>query len=425
MLCLLKNGRVVVKENELRPTDILISNGKIAAMGENLSPSNAQVIDLKGKLISPGFIDVHVHLREPGGEHKETIATGTKAAARGGFTTICAMPNTKPVPDHGELLEDLQKRIRETAVVNVLPYGSISKAQKGAELADFESLQRAGAFAFSDDGFGTQSAGMMLEAMKRASALGVSIVGHCEDESLLYGGCVHEGEYAKRHGLPGISSVSESVHVARDILLAEASGCHFHACHLSTKESVRVMRDAKKAGIKVSAEVAPHHLLLCDIDIPDQNPNFKMNPPLRSPEDRQALIEGLLDGTIDMIATDHAPHTQEEKALGMLKAPCGVVGLESVFPLLYTHLVQKKILSLSKLLDLLTWQPARVFKMDRGVLKEGAAADITIIDLEQTSTVDPEQFLSKGKNTPFAGWKCQGWPVMTMVAGKIVYGSKV
>jgi dihydroorotase len=418
---LFKNAKMVNDQGELLAIEILVKDGIIIEIGEAIKAKNAEIIDAEGNLLSPGFIDVHVHLREPGGEHKETIATGSLAAAKGGFTTICAMPNTRPVPDSAEHMEALQKRIHETAHVNVLPYASITVRQAGSELTDFATLKELGAFALTDDGVGVQSAAMMLEAMKRAAALNMPIVAHCEENTLINKGCVHEGEFSKKNGLNGIPSVCESVHIARDVLLAEAANCHYHVCHISTKESVRVVRDAKRAGIRVTAEVSPHHLLLCDEDIPGLDTNFKMNPPLRGSDDRQALIEGLLDGTIDMIATDHAPHAADEKAMGMKRAPFGIVGLETAFPLLYTHFVEKGIMSLQQLLDFMTKKPAETFGLQSGVLKVGAKADITIIDLQQEETIDPSTFISKGKNTPFAGWKCKGWPVKTFVNGKLVW----
>ena len=421
MSIILRNGMLLTESGELGKKDIYIENGKIAEIAETISRDADQVVDAKGRLIAPGFIDLHVHLREPGGEHKETIATGTMAAARGGFTTVAAMPNTRPVPDTKEQLEWLNKRIEETAAVRVLPYASITVRELGEELTNFAELKEAGAFAFTDDGVGVQSAGMMLEAMKTAAKLNMAIVAHCEDNTLINGGCVHEGSFSRKYGLKGIPSVCESVHIARDVLLAEAAGCHYHVCHISTEGSVRAVRDAKKAGIKVTAEVTPHHLLLTDEDIPGPDPNYKMNPPLRGEKDRQALIEGLLDGTIDFIATDHAPHTEEEKAKGMELAPFGIVGLETAFPLLYTHFVEKGILTLKQLVDFLTVKPAETFGLDLGRLEPGKEADLVVIDLEKSEKIDPENFLSKGKSTPFAGWDCKGWPVLTMVKGKIVW----
>ncbi|MCM3572842.1 dihydroorotase [Mesobacillus subterraneus] len=420
MTMLIKNGRLLT-ETGFEETDILIEHGKITEIGSGLTAEAEQIIDAKGKLVAPGFVDLHVHLREPGGEKKETIATGTLAAAKGGFTTVAAMPNTRPVPDSKEQMEWLQKRIQETASVRVLPYASITVRELGQELTDFEGLKEAGAFALTDDGVGVQSAGMMLEAMKRAAKLGMAIVAHCEDNTLINKGSLHEGRKADELGINGIPSVCESVHIARDILLAEEAGCHYHVCHISTKESVRAVRDAKRYGIKVTAEVTPHHLLLNEEDISGNDANYKMNPPLRSKADHEALIAGLLDGTIDFIATDHAPHTSEEKAEGIQLAPFGIVGLETAFPLLYTHLVKKEVITLKQLVDFLTVKPAKTFGLSYGELKAGAPADIVLIDLDLEKEINPEEFLSKGKNTPFAGWKCKGWPVLTIAEGKIVW----
>ncbi|WP_461202193.1 dihydroorotase [Anoxybacillus sp. TBDG-1] len=422
MAIIFQRARLLNEQGELTLADIKIDDGRIVQIAPHIAASdNDEVIDVCEQFVAPGFIDVHVHLREPGGEHKETIATGTLAAAKGGFTTIAAMPNTKPVPDTKQQMEWLVNRIRETAYVRVLPYASITIRQAGKQLVDFAALKEAGAFAFTDDGVGVQSARMMYEAMKQAASLDMPIVAHCEDETLAYKGCVHDGSFAKRHGLLGIPSVSEAVHIARDVLLAEATGCHYHVCHISTKQSVRIVREAKQAGIRVTAEVTPHHLLLCDEDIHALDANFKMNPPLRAKEDQQALIEGLLDGTIDFIATDHAPHTEEEKREGMVLAPFGIVGLETAFPLLYTHLVEKGICTLKQLVDWLSKKPAETFRIDGGELKVGAKADVVVIDLHTEQAIDPHTFASKGKNTPFAGWTCKGWPTMTVVDGKIVW----
>ena len=418
---MIKNGQLLINE-ELISSDIYIEDGMIKAVGKLDSLHADEVLDAKGKVIAPGFIDLHVHLREPGGEKKETIATGSLAAAKGGFTTIAAMPNTRPVPDSKEQLQWLNERIKETAVVKVLPYASITVREAGEELTDFSALKEEGAFALTDDGVGVQSAGMMLEAMMNAAKVGMSIVAHCEDNSLINKGSVHEGVFSEKHGIKGIPSVCESVQIARDVLLAEAAGCHYHVCHISTKESVRAVRDAKRAGIKVTAEVTPHHLILCDEDIPSLDSNYKMNPPLRGALDREALIEGILDGTIDFIATDHAPHTMEEKAEGMALAPFGIVGLETAFPLLYTHLVEKGILTIGQLVNLLTLKPAKSFGLKNvGTLTVGDAADLVVLDINNEEKIDPNTFLSKGKNTPFGGWVCKGWPVATIVNGKVVW----
>ena len=421
MKLLIQNACYIASNGDTKQNDILIENGMITKMGEEMSEAADRIIDAEGLFLSAGFVDLHVHLREPGGERKETIATGTKAAARGGFTTVAAMPNTRPVPDTKEQMDNLQKRIKETASVRVLPYASITTRQLGQDLTDFNSLKAAGAFAFTDDGVGVQSAAKMLEAMKKAKEVNMAIVAHCEENTLINKGCVHEGSFAKQHGLNGIPSVCESVQIARDVLLAEASGCHYHVCHISTKESVRAVRDAKRAGINVTAEVTPHHLLLNQDDIPGFDPNFKMNPPLRDAADQQALIEGLLDGTIDFIATDHAPHTAEEKKEGMALAPFGIVGLETAFPLLYTNFVLNNKITLKQLIDWMTIKPSKAFGLPFGTVEVGSPADLVLIDLEEERTINPDEFLSKGKNTPFAGWNCKGWPVITIAEGNIVW----
>lgn len=421
MSIIIKNGQLLTNEGELQTAEIYIENGKIIEVGHSLQRAADEVIDAKGLLVAPGLIDLHVHLREPGGENKETIATGTLAAAKGGFTTVAAMPNTRPVPDSKEQMGKLHKRIEATGAVKVLPYASITIREAGKELTNFNELKEAGAFAFTDDGVGVQSADMMLQAMIKAAEADMAIVAHCEENTLIHKGAVHEGQFSKEHGINGIPSVCESVHIARDVLLAEAAGCHYHVCHISTRESVRVVRDAKRAGIKVTAEVTPHHLLLSEDDIPGMDTNYKMNPPLRGAADKAALIEGLLDGTIDFIATDHAPHTAEDKAEGMELAPFGIVGLETAFPLLYTNFVEKGMITLKQLVDFLTVKPVESFGLAGGVITEGADADIVLIDLNQQEKINPETFLSKGRNTPFTDWECKGWPVLTMVNGKIAW----
>ncbi|WP_165995305.1 dihydroorotase [Bacillus sp. Cs-700] len=419
---LIQRAKLINETGELIEQDVLVNEeGRIEEIAKGIEKGTHETFDAKGNLLVPGLVDLHVHLREPGGEHKETIETGTKAAAKGGFTTIAAMPNTRPVPDNEDTMEKLMNRIKETASVRVLPYGAITTRQLGQELTNFKALKTHGAFALTDDGVGVQNAGMMLEAMKRAAASNLSIVAHCEENTLINGGSVHEGNFSKEKGLNGIPSVCEAVHIARDVLLAEAAGVHYHVCHISTKESVRVVRDAKRAGINVTAEVTPHHLLLSEDDIPGLDTNYKMNPPLRSKEDREALLEGLLDGTIDFIATDHAPHSQDEKAQSMEKAPFGIVGLETAFPLLYTHFVEKGTFTLKQLVDWLTVKPARAFGLEYGTLASGVHADMTIINLSEEEDINPEFFVSKGKNTPFTGWACKGWPVATFVNGKIVF----
>lgn len=420
-MILIQNAKML-EAGTLKQVDVLIQEGKIKSIATQIEPqSEMQIIDAKGHFLSPGFIDVHVHLREPGGEHKETIETGTKAAARGGFTTVCPMPNTKPVPDSVENMRHLQQLIDENAQVRVLPYAAITERQAGKKHVDFEALASEGAFAFTDDGVGVQEAAKMYEAMQQAKAVNKAVVAHCEDNSLIYGGAMHEGKRSKELGIPGIPNICESVQIARDVLLSEATSCHYHVCHVSTKESVRVIRDAKKAGIPVTAEVTPHHLLLTEDDIPGDNAIYKMNPPLRSVEDRQALIEGLLDGTIDIIATDHAPHAEDEKNQPMTRAPFGIVGSETAFPLLYTHFVKTGEWTLQQLVDYITIKPAQVFDLPYGTLKEGAVADLTLINLDEAYEIKAQDFLSKSSNTPFLGEKVYGKTLFTMVDGEIRY----
>ncbi|WP_124727687.1 dihydroorotase [Staphylospora marina] len=425
MKILFKNGCILEPETgELVKRDILIDGGRIADVAPDIPESSregAEVWDVSGKFISAGFIDMHVHLREPGFERKETIETGTKAAARGGFTTVACMPNTRPPLDTADKVRQVLEKARETGSARVLPYGAITLGQRGEELTDMAALKEAGVIGVTDDGVGVQNARVMKEAMRLAYSLGLPVVAHTEDNDLARGGCVHDGMFARRHGLPGIPGEAESVQVARDILLAEDVGVHYHVCHISTAQTVRLIREAKARGQKVTCEVTPHHLLLCDEDIPHPDGNWKMNPPLRSAADREALIEGLKDGTIDIIATDHAPHTADEKAQGMRLAPFGIVGLETAFPLLYTHLVLKGILTLKELVDKLTVKPAEVFGLPWGRLAPGLPADLTVIDLELERPIEPDTFRSKGRNTPFAGWRVKGWPVLTLLGGEVTW----
>ncbi|MFD1360271.1 dihydroorotase [Lentibacillus salinarum] len=421
MNILLTNARRLRYDGQTEACTILIEKGTIKKIAAHIKEEADETIDCKNHVVVPGFIDIHTHLREPGGEHKETIITGTKAAARGGFTTVCAMPNTNPVPDNAGTLQALLEKIERDACVRVRPYASITEGLNGETLTNLSELAHIGAFAFTDDGVGVQTADVMLAGMREAAANGKAIVAHCEDNTLVTGGVVHDGEVSERLNLPGISALSESVQIARDVLLAEAVGCHYHVCHVSTKESVRVIRDAKRAGIHVTAEVTPHHLLLNEQAITEDNAAFKMNPPLRSEADQAALLEGLLDGTIDLIATDHAPHTEAEKTPGIKQAPFGIVGLETAFSLLYTCLVKQGSVTLKQLIDWLTVKPAMTFNLPYGGLEEGKAADLTMVNLDREVSLDRNTFYSKGQNTPFDGWQIQGTPAMTMVNGQIVY----
>ena len=362
--------------------------------------------------ILPGFCDVHVHFREPGFSYKETILSGTRAAARGGYTAVCTMPNLNPVPDSREHLAEQEAIIARDAQIRVYPYGAITVGEQGEELADLEGLAPR-VVAFSDDGHGVQSEERMREAMLRAKALGRLIVAHCEDNSLLRGGYIHEGAYAAAHGHKGICSESEWGQIARDLRLAEETGCAYHVCHISTKESVRLIREAKARGLDVSCETAPHYLLLDENELREDG-RFKMNPPLRAKEDREALLEGLLDGTIDCIATDHAPHSEAEKAKGLAGSAFGIVGIETAFPLLYTCLVKPGILSLEKLLTHLVTIPRERFGIPQG-------GDFTVWDLNAEDTIDPKDFLSRGKATPFEGWHVNGKCLLTVCGGNIVY----
>lgn len=418
---LLKNVKKLSSTGELESCELLIEGTSITKIASRITERADQMIDGKGNLLAPGFIDVHIHLREPGGEHKETIFTGTNAAAKGGYTTVCAMPNTNPVPDNTTTIQNILESIKAEAVVRVLPYAAITKKLQGKELVDIKEIAQTDIFAFTDDGVGVQTADHMLQAMREAKACNKAIVAHCEDNSIVYGGVMHDGEVSKRMQMPGIPALSESVQIARDVLLAEATGCHYHVCHVSTKESVRIIRDAKRAGIHVTAEVTPHHLLLNESAITTDDANFKMNPPLRAKEDQQALLEGLLDGTIDFIATDHAPHAKEEKERGFLEAPFGIVGLENAFSLLYTYLVQTGKITLKQLIDWLTIKPAEIFQLPYGKLDVGSVADLTLIDLKKSLTIDKETFYSKGKNTPFHQWEVTAIPVLTISEGNIVY----
>lgn len=380
----------------------------------SLSAPGLSGFDSSEYVIFPGFCDVHVHFREPGFSYKETIATGSRAAARGGYTAVCTMPNLNPVPDSVEHLEVQRRLIEETACIHVYPYGAITIGEQGEALSDLEGMAP-DVVGFSDDGRGVQSDDLMRQAMLRAKALGKPIVAHCEVNSLLRGGYIHDGDYAKAHGHRGICSESEWGQIARDLQLVKETGCAYHVCHVSAKESVALIRKAKAEGLDVTCETGPHYLVMDDSDLQEDG-RFKMNPPLRGKEDREALIQGILDGTIDMIATDHAPHSAEEKSRGLEKSAFGIVGIETAFPILYTCLVKPGILSLNKLLELLCVNPRRRFGLPLGT-------DYSIWDLNAAYPIDPEDFLSKGRATPFAGWQVSGKCIATICDGKLVYAA--
>ena len=419
MRYLLQNAQILSSGGVFRAADVLLSGGRIVSIGDRIScPADAVSIDLHKAVLFPGFVDVHVHLREPGFSYKETIRTGTLAAAHGGFAHVAAMPNLNPVPDCAAALAVQRAIIEKDALVHVHPYGAISVGEKGERLADLEGLAP-GVIAFSDDGRGVQSESLMREAMMQCRRLGKILAAHCEDNSLLHGGYIHDGAYARAHGHRGICSESEWGPITRDLRLAEETGCAYHVCHVSTKESVALIRAAKRRGVDVTCETAPHYLTFTDEDLQEDG-RFKMNPPLRAREDRDALIEGLLDGTIDMLVTDHAPHSREEKARGLEKSAMGVVGLETSFAASYTALVQTGILPLEKLVDLMHGAPMRRFGCGTE-LAEGQPADLTAFDLTKTYTVDPETFLTMGRATPFAGRALTGVCKLTMIGEEPVW----
>lgn len=399
--------------------DILIRDGIIRRKGLGIEAGpDVTVIDTTGLTVSGGFTDLHVHFREPGYSYKETIRTGSLAAARGGYTTVCTMPNLNPVPDSLRHLDLEQEIIDRDAVIQVLPYASITLGRKGEQLVDFSSL-KGRCVAFSDDGSGVQSREMMLKAMEAAADNRCIIAAHCEDNSLLRGGYIHDGAWCHEHGHKGICSESEWGQIKRDLELAELTGCRYHVCHISTAESVDLIRRAKDRGVRVSCETAPHYLALCENDMMEDG-RFKMNPPLRSSADRDALIAGLNDGTIDAIATDHAPHSPEEKSKGLEHSAMGISGLETAFPVLYTYLVMSGKVSLQRILEALTSSPRKAFGLPP-VLEEGAAADIAIIDTRTEFTIDSSRFLSQGHSTPFEGKRVQGKVLMTLKDGVAVW----
>ena len=406
-------GGAVFQEGVLSPRDVFISDGGFVS-----GSAGGSKFDISSLSVFPGFVDVHVHLREPGFSYKETIGSGARAAARGGYTTVCAMPNLSPAPDCAENLEIQLKIIRRDACVRVVPYGTITRMEKGEALSDMAAMAEHVA-GYSDDGRGVQRASVMRAAMERAKALGKIIAAHCEDNALLRGGYIHDGDYARAHGHRGICSESEWGQIRRDIALAKETGCAYHVCHVSAKESVALIRQAKSDGVDITCETAPHYLLLDDSMLGDDG-RFKMNPPLRGREDREALIEGVIDGTIDMIATDHAPHSAEEKRGGLEKSVMGVVGLETAFSLLYTYLVKPGTVTLARLIELLNGAPARRFGFGTPIAA-GQPADFSVWDLSEEYVIDPDEFQSMGRATPFAGWKVSGRNKMTVAGGELAW----
>lgn len=411
-------GGSVYRDGKFSIEDILIEDGLITAV-DAVDAAGAEVEEVSGMYVVPGFIDVHVHFREPGFSYKETIGSGSRAAARGGYTTVCPMPNLVPAPDTAEHLGVQLDMIKAQAVMKVVPYGTITMGQKGGgELSRMEEMSGRVA-GFSDDGRGVQADEVMEEAMRKAASLGKPIVAHCEVNELLRGGYIHDGEYARLHGHKGICSESEWRQVERDIELARRTGCQYHVCHVSTKESVELVRRAKAEGLRVSCETAPHYLVLTDMDLKEEG-RFKMNPPIRSAEDRDALRRGIQDGTIDVLATDHAPHSAEEKSRGLQGSAFGIVGLETAFPVMYEYMVRSGIITLERLVEIMSVLPGRLFGLG-GEIRIGAPADIAVLDLNPRYEIDSSDFLSMGRATPFDGWTVQGRNVLTLVDGREAY----
>lgn len=417
----MKHAKICIKGNETAIKDLLFSDEGILDIDDEIQALDATIIDVNQKLVLPGLIDVHVHLREPGYEHKETIKTGTQAAAKGGFTTIMVMPNVLPTPDHPDIMERYLKKIQQDAIVDVIPYACITKGEKGKEVVDMNAMKQLHIHAFSDDGVGVANTQIMRQAMIQSNQENVLIVAHTEDmEYRKPDACMHEGIRNKELGYTGIPSACEYEQIRRDLKLVEETNAHYHICHMSAKESVQQLKQAKQKGLDVSGEVSVHHLLLNEMDVED-DANYKMNPPLRGKEDQGALLQGLLDGSIDMIANDHAPHSEAEKAQGMVQSPFGIVALETAFPLLYTNLVLTNKVTLEQLITWMSTNPAKRFGMKRkGKLDINYQADLIVID-ESTRKIDKATFVSKGKNTPFDKWECKGFPIMTFVNGALIY----
>ncbi len=422
MKILIKNGRIINPADGMdKVSDMLVEGGIVKEISQNINTSADKVIDANKMWVTPGFIDLHVHLREPGFEHKETIATGSRAAAAGGYTTVCCMPNTKPVTDNIEVVEYIRIEAEKNGVVNVLPIGAITKGQEGNELADIEGMYKAGICAISEDGKSVMNAQLLKEAMIKAKELNIPVLSHCEDRSLVKGGCMNEGAHCESLGLKGISNDSEDVIVARDIVLAESTGAKLHLCHMSTKGSIELLNEAKLRGVNVTGEITPHHFTLSDEAVDGKDTNTKMNPPLRSKDDVEAMRKALKDGVADTISTDHAPHSAEEKAKDYQAAPFGIVGSETSFALSNSVLVEEGYLTPSALIEKMSYNPAKILGIDKGDISVGKVADITITNPEKVFKIDKEKFYSKGKNTPFDGYEVKGSVEYTIVGGKIVF----
>lgn len=423
---LIKGGRVInPADNTDEVRDLIIENGIILKSSKSVKDLTDvdNIIDAEGMLVMPGLIDLHVHLREPGFEHKETIETGTKAAARGGFTGVCPMPNTNPATDCKEVVEYIVNKAAEVSPVNVYPVGAVTIGQAGRENTNIEEMKEAGIFAISEDGKSVMNSGIYRKAMKEAARLNIPVFAHCEDINLVEGGAINAGKKAQELGVKGITNAVEDIITARDIMLSGETGARLHLCHCSTKDSVEMVRKAKAEGLKVTAEVCPHHFTLCEEDIVSDDANYKMNPPVRSREDLEALRRGLKEGVFDVIATDHAPHHADEKARGIAKAPFGIVGSETAVALTITELVDKGVITFMEMAEKMSYNPARILGIDKGDISEGKVADIVIIDPEAEYAIDVNEFASKGRNTPFNGRKVKGRVVKTIVAGDIVYSA--
>lgn len=421
MKVLLKNARVI-KSHQVQKADVLVENDRITQIQPEINVEAEQIIDVKNQLLMPGLVDIHVHFRDPGQTDKEDVVSGSAAAVKGGFTTVLTMPNVDPVPDTPEKMTAMVKHNQTAGSLHIRQYGSITKKRTSEELVDFKALKEAGAVAFSNDGNGIQTAETMYQAMRQIKEVGLPLAAHVEDESLMQHGVMNQGTVAEKLGLPGITELAETAQLARDLEIARNTGAHYHVCHVSKARSVELIRRAQRDGVHVTAEVAPHHLFLDETMISMDNPMMKMNPPLRTLEDRQALLGGLLDGTIGMIATDHAPHTVEDKAGSMKTASFGITGLETAFPLLYTKLVKPGLCTVEQLVEWMSIQPAEIFNLKAaGQLEVGDVADLTVMNVEDEYEIKEADFASKGINSPFIGQKVYGQTQLTMVAGKIVY----